>query len=426
MRMRRVTWMNRAAVVSPVALLSVMVLAALPGLAQQGNQGGSQGGNTPTTGSTGGTTPRGGPGPTQPNRTPSQSSPQIPQVQQPILISGTVQMYDGSPTPHDVVIERVCGANSVRAEDHTDSNGGFSFQLGNNFSTVFDASSNNSFGTGAFGNPAGLDPSSPFGGAQTSTFPTGTEYWNCEIRANLGGYRSTSISLAGRRPMDNPNIGTIILYPLAKIDGISVSATTALAPKNARKAFEKGVEEATKGKLDKAEKELLKAVELYPKHAEAWFTLGKVYESTDRKDEARQAYQSALTADPQFVFPYERLYQLAYLRQDWPEVVEMSDQLLRLNPYEFPKAYYFNGVGHYNLKDFDEAEKSARQAIEADQRGQYPRNRMLLAWTLLQKQELREAAENFQVYLQTDVPEEQERADIESILAQIDEALAGR
>ena len=87
--------------------------------------------------------------------------------------------------------------------------------------------------------------------------------------------------------MDNPNVGTLVIFPLTKDSGLSVSATSASAPKDARKALEKGVSEARKQKYDQAEKELRKAVDLHPKYAEAWLELGKVYAAKKSFDPAQ-------------------------------------------------------------------------------------------------------------------------------------------
>ena len=56
------------------------------------------------------------------------------------------------------------------------------------------------------------------------------------------GYRSDVISLAGRRNLDDPNVGTIMLHSMVHFEGLTTSATSALAPKEARKAFEKGLD----------------------------------------------------------------------------------------------------------------------------------------------------------------------------------------
>ncbi len=103
----------------------------------------------------------------------------------------------------------------------------------------------------------------------------------CDLRAVLAGFRSDLISLSGRRYMDNPDVGTMILHRLANVEGFTTSATSAMAPKDARKAYDKGLEDQKKNKPDDAQKEFQKAVEVYPKYASAWYELGRVYEGRD-------------------------------------------------------------------------------------------------------------------------------------------------
>ena len=146
--------------------------------------------------------------------------------------------------------------------------------------------------------------------------------------------------------LDAPNVGTIVLYPLAAIQGLTASATSGQASKAARKAYERGLKAVKKNKPDQAEEEFRKAVQLYPRYAEAWYELGKTLERKEHYPEAREAYASALAADSKFVYPYEQLYQMALREQNWKDLVEKTDQLLHLDPYEFPAAYYFNALGH--------------------------------------------------------------------------------
>ena len=54
----------------------------------------------------------------------------------------------------------------------------------------------------------------------------------------------------------------------------TVSATTLAAPKNAKKAFQKGLELVKKKKLDEAQASFQQAVQTYPKYAGAWFEFG--------------------------------------------------------------------------------------------------------------------------------------------------------
>jgi len=103
----------------------------------------------------------------------------------------------------------------------------------------------------------------------------------CEIRASLAGFRSDSVNLAGRRMLDNPEVGTIVLHRLANVEGTTISATTLQAPKDARKAYEKALDASRKGKIEDAQKNLEKAVNIYPQFAAAWSELGAIHEKNN-------------------------------------------------------------------------------------------------------------------------------------------------
>jgi len=330
-------------------------------------------------------------------------------------------MYDGGPPPEPVTIERLCSTNSVRAEGYTDSKGQFSLNLGQNIGVFNDASTSNFPG---FGQDSGFGPNSnngDFGGISRNTNPD-SPYSDCEIRARLPGYRSDSISLAMRRSLDNPDVGVIILYPIAGIQGLTASATSGQAPKDARKAYEKGLESVKKKRADQAEQEFRKAVQLYPKHAAAWLELGKVLEKKERYPEAREAYASALAADSKFLYPYQQLYQIALREQNWKDLAEKTDQLTHLDPYEFPAAYYFNALAHFQLKEYDAAEKSAQQAVEADRKQANPKTHYLLGAIRIQRQNWTGAAENFRAYLKA-APNATDKAQVEKTLSQLDQQI---
>jgi tetratricopeptide (TPR) repeat protein len=330
-------------------------------------------------------------------------------------------MYDGSDLPGPVTIERVCSANSARPEGYTDSKGHFSFNLGQNSGVFADASTSvfpdvNQPG-GFSSSPSGTSSGGGFGTSQDSA------YWDCELRARLPGYRSDTVSLAGRRMLDAPDVGSIILYPIAKIQGMTASATSSQAPKDAKKAYEKGLEAVKKAKPDQAEQEFRKAVGIYPRYAAAWLELGKALERRDHKAEAREAYASALAADPKFVYPYQQLYQLALQEQNWQGLIDNTDQLLRLDPFEFPQAYYFNALGHLQLKNYDAAEKSAQQAVEADRRQLNPKTHYLLGAIQIQKQDWKSAAQSFRAYLKA-APNASDKATVEKTLGQLDQQIS--
>lgn len=332
------------------------------------------------------------PTPREPQREPDFGRQQpFPEIQRPIFLSGRVVLEDGTPPPEPVVIERVCNGQP-RPEAYTDSKGRFSFQLGQNTALIADASVNAS--TDPLGDPRGSR--TPFGEPRAISE---RDLVGCELRASLPGYRSDIVPLAGRRLMDNPDVGTIVLRRLGHVEGTTISATTLAAPKEARKAYEKGLEAARRKKLDEARKQFEKAVSLYPQYAAAWFELGLIHQQQNNKDAARQAYGKALAADAKFMKPYLQLALLSAQERNWQEVADTTDRLLRLDPFDFPQAYFFNSVANFNLRRLDAAERSAREALKLDQQNRIPKIRHLLGIILANKQDYSGAAELLRAYL---------------------------
>jgi tetratricopeptide (TPR) repeat protein len=370
---------------TPKLAAMIFLLAGIAAAQQRngGTVGGSATGNTPNIGGAN-------------TRNPSITTPpgsNVPE-QRPIFISGKVALSDGTAPSEPVKIERVCNG-SPRLEARTDRKGRFSFQLGQNLEFQ-DASANGQDGFGGgFGAPRG-----PGFGSNASL--RDNNLFGCELRATLPGYRSDPVSLANIHYLDNPDLGTIVLHPIAHVDGLTVSATTALAPKDARKAYEKGLEAAAKKNPDEAQKDFEKAVAVYPKYAAAWFALGQINEQRDHGEEARKAYDQSIAADSKFVPPYERLSYMALKESKWQELADTTDHMLQLNPYDYPSGYYLSSVANLQLQHLDVAEKNAREAIRLDPLKKNARVHYVLGLILAQKREFTASAESLQTFLNAD------------------------
>jgi tetratricopeptide (TPR) repeat protein len=263
------------------------------------------------------------------------------------------------------------------------------------------------------------------------------ELMGCEIRAVLPGFRSDIVNLSGRRAFDNPDVGTIVLRRLGNVEGTTISATTMHAPKDAKKAFEQSKKASEKARnalkkkkqeeanreLAKAEKELQNAVGIYPKYAVAWFELGVIQQQSDRAEEARKSYEQALAADPKYINPYLQLALIAAGEKKWQEVADTTDRAVKLNPFDFPQAYFYNSVANYNLRKLDAAEKSAREAQKLDTQHRIPKVTHLLGIILAEKRDFTGAAEQMRSYLQF-APGAQDADTVRSQLAEL-EKLSG-
>jgi len=319
-----------------------------------------------------------------------------------ILISGRVTMDNGSAPPERVLIELVCN-NNPHPEGYTDSKGRFSLQLGQNQGIVPNASVETIKGF-----------SSTAGGSQTGPV-RGSELRNCDVRAALPGFRSDAIYLNNHTSLDNPDMGTIVLHRQANVEGFTISATSV----DARKAFEKGLVDLKKKKIDDARKDFEKATGIYPKYAAAWLQLGMIDEQANQSDQARAAYNKAVAADSKYINPYMRLCVIAYDASRWQEVADSTSQVLRLNPYDFPAAHYLNSVANLELNNLDAAEKGAREFIKMDAQRRQPRARYLLGLILVRQHKFTEGVACMREYL-TSVPDAAQGDEVRKQIAEVD------
>lgn len=408
--------------------LAIFILAGILGTGIASSQQPAPGG---TPGGTPGPTPGGTPGPGSPGGTPGnipgrpgqpgqfpggQPGQQFPEMRRPIFLSGKVQMADGSPLPEPVAIERVCNG-VARVEGFTNAKGSFNIELGRNANMFMDASQGSFDGT-----MSGASQGS-FGGLNGANGPnqgiSERDLFGCELRAQLPGFRSDVVTLANRRAFDNPDLGIILMHRMGNVQGLTVSATTAAAPKEAQKAFEKGRKAFDKQKYDDAQRELAKAVEIYPKYAVAWSALGRTYEARKEYEEARKAYQSALAADSKLVPPYEGLYMIAVREANWKDVADTTDTIIRLNPFDFPHAFYFNAIARLNLNDLPAAEKSCREFLKMDKQRRLPKASYVLGIILAQKAEYGEAAQHLKSFLEA-APNAKEAETVRRQLAEVE------
>lgn len=380
----------------------------------------------PTTGGTPGGLPGGNtgiPGGNRPNN-PFPSQDRLPDFDRmenrPIFLSGKVMMEDGGPPQESAVIERICmGRGSPIQEAYTDSKGRFSFQVGQRMGMMQDASVGNS--DEGFGSRPGMGQMGNMGGNMPRVSERDLQM--CELRASLPGYRSTVVSLAGRRSLDNPDVGTIIMRRLADVSGFTTSATTMMAPKDAKKAFEKAKNALKKNKLPEAQKELEIAVSLHPKFAEAHHELAQVYLMSKNNEAARAGYEKAIEADPKFISPYLGIANLEAQQQKWDAVKAMTEKVLQMNRYDFPAAYFYGAVANYNLRDAEAAEKLCRAGIEIDQYHRIPKMSHLLGVLLAEKQDYKGASESLQSYLKF-APKAGDAENVKKQLAELQGRLA--
>ena len=302
-----------------------------------------------------------------------------------VFISGKVLLQGGGAAPR-VLIERICNG-MVRREGYTNSKGNFQFELGRN-STERDASQGDSdrMVANKMARTAGS------GGSEI-------RFDDCELRASLPGFVSTLVPMRVEGDMSLVEVGTIVLKKMGGVEGSIVSVTTMAVPKDAREAFDRGRKAGTEKKFDEAVKDLNKAVTIYPQYAAAWSLMAEIHRLQNQFEPARKEYAQALAADPKFVGPYFGLAAMAVVENKWTEAAQLTDQLIQLNSFAYPMAYFFNAAANLNLGKLDAAEQSARKFQEVDKAHSRPDIALLLANILTGKHQYAEAAQLYRDYL---------------------------
>jgi tetratricopeptide (TPR) repeat protein len=230
-----------------------------------------------------------------------------------------------------------------------------------------------------FANTQGVERTPPDAQRQMET-----KYEGCTVRASLAGFRSSVVTITARNLRDEPNLGTITLSSEARGGGTELSVTTKQAPSNAIKAFEKARADWLAQNPDGAERNLKKAVQLYPGFAEAWVQLGKIQTASDLKS-AQESFSKALAADPKFVLPYEQLAALAVQAGEWQKAVDNTSQALRLDAMGTPQLWYYDALAKFQLGKTDEALDSATRSLAIDPRHSVMNTEQLMAVILARK-----------------------------------------
>jgi tetratricopeptide (TPR) repeat protein len=319
-----------------------------------------------------------------------------------MFLQGHVATDDGTDVPRDVIVERVCNAR-VLQQVYAAPGGYFSMQLGSVNDSYVDATAEPPARIGQSNNAAG-------------TGIPRRQLTNCELRASVSGFTSKVVNLVDISPgSSNVDVGGIVVHRTEKIKGATLSAAPYQAPKDARKAYENGIEAERKGKLADARQYFEKAVEIYPKYTSAWFQLGAVLRNLAQKEPARDAFSHATAIDSKFLPPYLSLAAMAFEAREWTQVLNLTNHVMELDPLryadvkgyivdldpvDYAEAYFYNSAANYRLDRIEDAEKSGLRAERLDTRPRFPQLHLLLAEIFARKTDYARAISETKIYLE--------------------------
>lgn len=372
------------------------------------------------------------PPPTTPGRTtnppPFNNNNGQPAMEMVMFLQGRVATDDGTPLPHDVMIERVCNAG-VRQQVYASSRGDFYMELGTRTDTYVDAT-----GEGTSQQIDEIGQNVQNGNTMDMGIPR-QQLNNCELRASVSGFRSDVVNLVTLTPVSSSiDVGAITVHRTAKVKGMTVSAAEYQAPKDARRAYEKGLDAEKHGRLADAQQSYQKAVAIYPKYASGWFRLGGVLQKLEQKEPARAAYYRATEVDSRFLPPYMSLAAIAFNESDWTQVLNLTNHVVDLDPFKYSKVsgyivdldpldyaqvYFYNSAANFMLNKIGEAEKSGLKAERLDVRPRYPQLHLLLAEIFARKKDFTSAIVETKIYLES-VPHAKDADQVREQLAKLE------
>jgi tetratricopeptide (TPR) repeat protein len=303
----------------------------------------------------------------------------------PLFVTGNVAAQDGAPLPEAAAIQINCpGWNHTFG--YTDSKGSFALHLDRN------SPSN----VGRTTDVTDTDSALSSGNVSAKVFG----WRDCQLKAVLPGFRSQVVELAPHIMSDSrAEVGNIVVRRTGEVQGLTISATTAAAPSQAKKDFEKGLSLEKKSDWVGAQEKFQSAVALYPKYAVAWVELGRMQGMLNRDDEAKQSLQKALDADTRFLPAFQELAEIAAKQMQWQELAEVSEKALQLAPPNPSRLWLFNAVANLQVNNLDAAQASAAHGLQVDTEGRYPKLEYVLGLVLAQKRQYHEAIPHIRNFL---------------------------
>lgn len=208
-------------------------------------------------------------------------------------------------------------------------------------------------------------------------------------------------------------------FPMAPVAGSTVSASRMTVPANAKREFGKACIAVRKKKLKDAQQHLQRALDDYSKFADAWVLLGQTEEDEGNLQEAEASCEHARTVDASYLPGYLCLADVAARQGKWQPVADLTDHVIAMHPVKAPGAFFYNFLGHFYLKQWDTAEKSALAALKDGSKEESRQVHWLLAKMYEVKGDRVAEAEQLREYVKL-YPDDRDTPVAQQVLKQIE------
>jgi len=158
----------------------------------------------------------------------------------------------------------------------------------------------------------------------------------------------------------------IALKPLPKDSGQATAAgprSDSLAPKQAKKDYDKALKELAARHLDKAKGHLESAVKAYPCYARAQAHLATILEARHEPAGAEAALRKAIECDPDYLSSYTLLGQFLNGQKRFAESVPVLEAGERRSPSSWALCYEL-GIAYFGIEEYAKAESEYQKVSE--------------------------------------------------------------
>lgn len=178
-----------------------------------------------------------------------------------------------------------------------------------------------------------------------------------------------------------------------------IDAALAAVPENARKLFEKGLEQSRVGDSAKAVDSLRAAIEVYPNFPLALNELGVQYLKLGKPDKAVDTLNAALKLDPEAFNPRLNLGIALLEAKHFVEAQAQLNEAVKRNT-SAPTPHMYLGLVLVHLGNNDEAEKELILATQTNGAHSVPQAHYYLGGLYWKKRDYGRAVEQLETYLQ--------------------------
>lgn len=307
-----------------------------------------------------------------------------------LYLRGKVALEGGAPPGKLVSIEQVCIGAGTKIIATAAKSGDYLWRANGGF-----------LGLDIF-TSSGVGGASVTGSGRTGAGPVtaGLGVGGCVLRANLSGYRSSTLDLMDRTLFQEPRLPLLVLTPKRPGVDLEIESSGAI-PGSVRKTWALAEKAMAAANWPEAERQLRAATSTDPKFRLGWVTLGLAFHNERMSTEARDAFRRAVALDPKQLQTQLMLVQTDLECRDWAEASRGATALIAADAKRSHlDAYLYDAIALYHLRDLERAEARVKELLQLDKVHRFPRADYVLGLILEGRQELASAREHMAKYLE--------------------------